>query len=392
MIMWRSITFSITFVCQVFALTDIIHEKRKYIHGIIFDTVLLDGDMKEVKDNQKIQWSFFDRTHKTLILFHSVGSDAGSLSSYYQHRCTYYSTNGSLELQRLEISDSGVYQLTVEGYYSDSPAKIYSYLIFLEVEEMLSTPLIIQDPAYIAKKVQLSCIVRNGRPNQLLWSKEDKPIMNSSLYNLASDNSTLTINNVANVHCGFYTCTVTNDISQRNISHFLIAHGIQFLHKRILVSSVIALVSTMMSFAAVFFIIFFCIEKYKGQKHQTQLTVAFLFIEMKCYICLLISCILCTLDADISVTFRVISGMVFCMVLGLTGYIVFLYLHPYRDDIGSFLLRKLKKCTLPYGDIAATITAAVMIYISTVGLCFIFALKYMQTWSLQKRASRLWTR
>ncbi|XP_048472655.1 uncharacterized protein LOC109916691 [Rhincodon typus] len=248
--MWNSLTFSIAFICQAFAQTDMVKETRKYIYGAIFDTVLLHGDMKEVKNGQKIQWSFIDRAHKTLISFHHVGSETPTMSSYYQHRCTYYPTNGSLELQRLEISDSGVYQLNVEGYYSDSPEKLYSYLIFLEVE------------------------------------------------------------------------------------------GIQFLHKRILLSSVIAVVSTMMSFAAICFIIFFCIEKYKGPKQQMWLTIAFLFIEMKCYMCLLISCILCALDTDISLAFRVISGMVFCIILGLTGYIVFLYLHPHREDIGSFLLRK----------------------------------------------------
>ncbi|XP_078391195.1 uncharacterized protein LOC144695300 [Cetorhinus maximus] len=103
----------------------------------------------------------------------------------------------------------------------------------------------------------------------------------------------------------------------------------------------------------------------------------------------------------------------------MTGYIVFLYLRPNRNEVNSFLINKrdrylilgsgvftimvsplpiyeanenVKRCTLPYGDIATTVTTAVMAYIAIVGLGLIFALKYMQTWNLEKRASRLWTR
>ncbi|XP_038672862.1 uncharacterized protein LOC119976409 [Scyliorhinus canicula] len=391
--------------------------KRLVAYGAVFDSIILESDV-EMKKNMKLEWSFIDRTHKTLIAFHEVGADAPSLSSYYQHRCTYFPKNGSLLLRRLEVADSGVYQLQVEGYYAVLSQMFYKF-VYLNIEEALSTPLIVQDPPYIANNVQLSCIVRNGRPSQLLWWRENLQITNSSLYILSSDNSTLSISNVAKAHCGFYTCTVMNDISRRNISHFLIVHGVQFLHKRILVASAVAMTSTIISFAAVFFIIFFSLEKYKGQKYQTRLTVAFLFIEMKCYIALLISCILCALDTDVGIPYRVISGFVFCLLLGMTGYIVFLYLRPSREIANSFLQDKrnryivlgfgvftimisplpiyeatenVKRCTLPYGDIAAAVTTAVMIYISTVGLCLIFALKYMQTWNLEKRASRLWTR
>ncbi|XP_067865245.1 uncharacterized protein [Heterodontus francisci] len=422
--------FTIAFISQVCAQTNVVSETRKYVYGAVFDTILLNGNI-EVKTGQNIQWSFIDRTHKTLMLFHSVDNDAPTLSAYYQHRCTYNSKNGSLELRRLEVSDIGVYQLSVEGYYTQEPDKLYIYLIFLDVEEVLSTPLIIQDPAHIANNVQLSCIVRRGRPLKLLWRKGNEQIHNSSQYTLASDNSTLSISNVAKAHCGLYTCTVMNDVSWRNISHVLIVQEVQFLHKRILIASVIAMVSTLMSFAAISFIIFFGIERYKAQKYQMRLTVAFLFIEMKCYICLLVSSILCTLDSDFLIGYRAVSGIVFCLLFGMTGYIVFLFLRPRREDISSFLLNKreryiilgsgvftiiisplpiyeasengrrycmghgergVKRCTLPYGDIAAAVTTAVMVYVSTVGLGLIFAIKNMQTWNLERRSSRLWTR
>ncbi|XP_072331902.1 uncharacterized protein [Scyliorhinus torazame] len=375
--MWLRLSLLITSLCQVS--TDVTPlEKRQVAYGAMFDSIIFESDV-EMKTGMKLEWAFIDRTHKTLIAFHEVDGEAPSLSSYYQHRCTYFPSNGSLLLRRLEVADSGVYQLQVEGYHAE-PSKMFYKFVYLHVEEALSTPLIVQDPAYIANNVQLSCIVRNGRPNQLLWWKENTQITNSSLYILSSDNSTLSISNVAKAHCGFYTCTVMNDISQRNISHFLIVHA---------------------------------------QKHQIQLTVAFLFIEMKCYICLLISCILCALDTDLGIAYRIISGCVFCLLLGMTVYIVFLYLRPSREIVNSFLQDKrnryivlgfgvftimisplpiyeatenIKRCTLPYGDIAAAVTTAVMIYISTVGLCLIFALKYMQTWNLEKRTSRLWTR
>ncbi|XP_078271889.1 uncharacterized protein LOC144602629 isoform X4 [Rhinoraja longicauda] len=238
----------LTFIIQ--ACTQDSTQVRKYIFATVFDSILLTGNMEEVKSNQIIQWSFIDRLQKSLMLFHSVGVDSPSLSPYYQHRCKYNPTNGTLELQRLELADSGIYQLSVEHYYEHSPDKLYIYSLYLDVE------------------------------------------------------------------------------------------GIQFLHKHVLVTSVVSLISTSMSLAATVFIIFYSLKKYKAHKYQSRMTIVFIIIEMKSYVCLLISSILCILDSDIFVLYRVISGFVICHLFGMTGYIAFFYLHPFREELASFLVYK----------------------------------------------------
>ncbi|XP_032872556.1 uncharacterized protein LOC116969908 isoform X2 [Amblyraja radiata] len=402
--MWIHIFLLLTFIIQ--ACTQNSTQVRKYIFATVFDSILLTGNIKEVKNNQIIQWSFIDRLQKSLMLFHSVGVDSPSLSPYYQHRCKYYASNGTLELQRLEIADSGIYQLTVDHFYENAP-------------ETLSTPLIIQEPVYIANNVQLSCIAKKGNPSTILWLKGNIPITNGSRYILRDNNSTLSISRVDMDHCGFYTCVAVDSTSEQNITHFLLIDGIQFLHKRILVTSVVAFVSTSMSLAATVFIIFYSLKKYKANKYQDRSTIAFMVIEMKSYVCLLISSILCILDSDIFVVYRIISGIVVFQLLGMTGYIAFLYLHPFREELASFLVKKreryiilgsgifnviisplpiyeaslnVRMCTYPYGDIAVAIVSTLMLFISIVGLCFIFAVKRMQTWNLSKRSSRLWSK
>ncbi|XP_067829900.1 cell surface A33 antigen-like [Heptranchias perlo] len=294
--MWFRTCFALAWVSQVCTQATKNSETEKYIFGPLHNSILLSGNVRKIIDGQQLQWSFLDRSHKTLILYHPVGVRPAAFTSYYQHRSTYYVSNGSLELHRLEMADSGIYQLTIQGYYSEAPSKLFTYLVILDVKEILSTPLIVQDPTYVVNSVQLSCIVRNGRPRKLLWWKGNEQVNNSSFYTLGADNSTLSIKNVKETHCGFYTCTVMNEISQQNISHFLIVNGIQFLHKRILVTSVVALVSMAMSFAAIAFIIFFGLKKYKAPKYQMRLTIAFLCIEMKCYVCLLVASVLCVFD------------------------------------------------------------------------------------------------
>ncbi|XP_069771432.1 uncharacterized protein [Narcine bancroftii] len=403
--MWAAAILTLTLIAcaQTMANTA---KSRKYIYATVFDSILLTGNI-QVQNRQIIQWSFIDRLHKSLILFHSVGVDLPSFSPYYEHRCKYNAASGSLELQHLELTDSGIYQLSVERYYTDSPDKMFIYSIFLTVEEPLSTPLIIQEPVYIANNVQLTCLVKKGNPKQLLWLKGNEKITNSSLYTLGEKNRTLSIESAERRHCGFYTCVAVDSTR------------IQFLHKRILVTSIIAFISTSLCLGATAFITFYALQKYKAQKHQIRLTIAFIVIKMKSCMCLLISSILCTLDTDFFVLYRVISGIVIGLLLGMTGYIAFIYLHIYNEDIGSFLLYKreryimlgsgifnviisplpifeasqnVKFCTYPYGDIAVTVVSSLMVYISIVGLCFIFAIKNMQTWNLRKRTSRPWLR
>ncbi|XP_062903438.1 uncharacterized protein LOC134346070 isoform X2 [Mobula hypostoma] len=410
---------TLTFIGQAFAQNMAeIPKPKKYIFATVSDSILLTGNIKEVKNDQIIHWSYIDRLQKSLMLFHSVGVDSPTLSPYYQHRCTYYAINASLELRNLEITDSGIYQLSVERYYTATPDKMFIYSVFLNVEA-LSTPLIVQDPVYITNNVQLTCIVKKGNPKKLLWLRGNKPITNSSLYILGDKNSTLIIYSAEKGHCGFYTCVAVDSTSEQNISHFLLIDGVQFLHKRILITSVIALVSTSMSLAGTAFIIFFALQKYKTQKYQMRLTAAFIVIKIKSYVCLMISSIYSTLDGDFLVVFRVISGIVIILLLAMTGYIAFLYLSPYREEVSSFLVIKreryimlgsgifnviisplpiygatenIKMCIYPYGDIAVTIVSAVMIYLSIVGMCFIFAVKNMQTWTLTRRTSRLWSK
>ncbi|XP_059827128.1 uncharacterized protein LOC132394739 isoform X2 [Hypanus sabinus] len=285
-----------------------------------------------------------------------------------QHPHTHFhqsGTNASLELRHLEITDSGIYQLSVERYYAGSPDKLFIYTIFLNVEEALSTPLIVQDPVYITNNVQLTCIVRKGNPKKLLWLKGNKPITNSSLYILGDKNSTLIIYSAEKGHCGFYTCIAVDSTSERNISHFLLIDGFQFLHKCILITSVIAFVSTSMSLAGTAFIIFFALEKYKAQKYHTRLTIAFIVIKTKSCVCLMISSIYCILDTDFLVVCRVISGIVMFLLLAMTGYIAFLYLSPYREEVSSFLVIKRERYIILGSGIFNVIVSPLPIYGAT---------------------------
>ncbi|XP_062903440.1 uncharacterized protein LOC134346070 isoform X4 [Mobula hypostoma] len=368
---------TLTFIGQAFAQNMAeIPKPKKYIFATVSDSILLTGNIKEVKNDQIIHWSYIDRLQKSLMLFHSVGVDSPTLSPYYQHRCTYYAINASLELRNLEITDSGIYQLSVERYYTATPDKMFIYSVFLNVEEALSTPLIVQDPVYITNNVQLTCIVKKGNPKKLLWLRGNKPITNSSLYILGDKNSTLIIYSAEKGHCGFYTCVAVDSTSEQNISHFLLIDGVQFLHKRILITSVIALVSTSMSLAGTAFIIFFALQKYKTQKYQMRLTAAFIVIKIKSYVCLMISSIYSTLDGG--ERYIMLGSGIFNVIISP------LPIYGATENI--------KMCIYPYGDIAVTIVSAVMIYLSIVGMCFIFAVKNMQTWTLTRRTSRLWSK
>ncbi|XP_059827132.1 hepatic and glial cell adhesion molecule-like isoform X1 [Hypanus sabinus] len=174
---------------------------------------------------RKVIWRFLNHEYELIILEHMSYSNIVSFNSYFRHRVKYDLKTGSLLVKKLQVEDSGLFEVKLgELLFANSIQ--FKYVRFhLDVQAQLQTPLILQRPADISDRVQLSCIVQTGKVTGTQWLKDGVPIHNHSQYRLASDGSTLFIEDLKTTDCGLYTCSVKNDVSKAQISYFLVANG-----------------------------------------------------------------------------------------------------------------------------------------------------------------------
>ncbi|XP_062903448.1 uncharacterized protein LOC134346074 isoform X2 [Mobula hypostoma] len=174
---------------------------------------------------RKVTWRFLNHEYELIILEHVSYSDIVSFNSYFRHRVKYDLKTGSLLLKNVQVEDSGLFEVKLNVLLFTNSIQFKYVRFHLEVQAHLQTPLIFQSPAYVLDRVQLSCIVQTGKVTGIQWLKDGVPIHNHSHYRVALDGFTLFIEDLKTSDCGFYTCSVNNDVSKAKISHFLTANG-----------------------------------------------------------------------------------------------------------------------------------------------------------------------
>ncbi|XP_048472654.1 uncharacterized protein LOC125486986 [Rhincodon typus] len=221
---------------------------------------------------------------------------------------------------------------------------------------ILQPPLIIQDRIELNRLVHLRCVVRTGEANEILWFENGYPIKGGYIYEMSIDNKTLTINAPQLPSCVLYTCVVRNKVSENRNSHLFLIEELLLLHEFSLVSSVVALVSTSMSYAAEAFILLHAFQVYKVHKRHVILTSAFVFCHTLSSISLLISTLLCTLDSGYPVAYRMIEGLAFFLILPNVSFVLFYFLKPDSQEKRPFVIKKVRRnFFLVSGAIAITI-------------------------------------
>uniref|UniRef100_A0A4W3IIQ8 Ig-like domain-containing protein n=1 Tax=Callorhinchus milii TaxID=7868 RepID=A0A4W3IIQ8_CALMI len=174
-----------------------------------------------LESNEKVNWFYIIPEKNTVILRYSSPETRILINIFYKRRLKFDKRTGSIKLQHLEMTDSGIYEGQIQKV-SNITERFHLYsanTIYLEIEKLLSLPLIIQDPIYVTNVVKLNCIIKENKHINIWWTRGDKIINNTDYEN------TLVFNNPKISHCGWYTCNVKNQVSQRNRSYFLIVDG-----------------------------------------------------------------------------------------------------------------------------------------------------------------------
>uniref|UniRef100_A0A8C3F1B1 Ig-like domain-containing protein n=1 Tax=Chrysemys picta bellii TaxID=8478 RepID=A0A8C3F1B1_CHRPI len=232
-----------------------------------------------IKDINFIQWEYLNGNISDFIVQYYVGSLEPTIYTHYGDRVVFYSTNGSLLLEKLQETDSGVYKASINLIESEARTT------FLKVLRPVSQPQIWSNSSLAGSPIELFCNVPERTVENIDWEKEGGPLPQERCYLLSENDSVLHIGKGEKSDCGFYSCNVSNDISWQESSLNLIIVGISPPLEHALKMSAVALV-----FALVSGMGFFVLCCQSGKQRIKGETWRWMIIFIQGLVC--VSCIL----------------------------------------------------------------------------------------------------
>ncbi|GCB81685.1 hypothetical protein scyTo_0022550, partial [Scyliorhinus torazame] len=173
--------------------------------------------------------------------------------------------------------------------------------------------------------------------------KGDTILSGDSIYQISIDNKTLRIDAPQLPNCELITCVVRNKVSENRNSRLLRISGLLSLHEFSLVSSAIALVSSVTSYGAEAFIILYALDAYKIHKRHVELTAVFVFFQMISCLTLLTASVFCVIDPSYPLAYRIISGAAILFITAKIIYVLALYLQHESELKRSFLVKQRRR-------------------------------------------------
>ncbi|XP_074925105.1 uncharacterized protein LOC116819994 isoform X2 [Chelonoidis abingdonii] len=194
-----------------------------------------------IKDINLIQWEYRNGTTWDFIVQYYVGSQNPTFYPLYEDRVIFYSPNGSLLLEKLQETDSGVYKASINLIESEARTTL------LKVLRPVSQPQIWSNSSLAGSPIELFCNVPEGTVENIDWEKEGGPLPQERCYLLSENDSLLHIGKGGKLDCGSFSCNVSNEISWQESSLKLTIVGISPPLELALKMSAIAVVFALVS-------------------------------------------------------------------------------------------------------------------------------------------------
>ncbi|XP_069775342.1 uncharacterized protein [Narcine bancroftii] len=307
-------------------------------------------------------WRFMGLEREMTILEHVYYSNIMSFNSYFRHRAEYDLNSGSLLIDKLEMTDTGTFEVTLSEVLANKTITSRNLIFHLEVQEQLLAPHISQNPTYISDRVQLSCVVKNSKVTSIKWLKNDVQLKNQSHYVMESGGALLFIKSLKVSDCGLYTCRVTNDISTNQNSHFVSINGILLIVFYAFVMSVVALISNFTSFIAAIIIIFVVLRNTQVEKYRREFATIFVTFQLLSFICLLMASLLCVYDSGFAPWFRITAGFGCIFSLTMIIFIAVLFLNPDSVDSSTLVCNKYHCCIISLLGSVSVLVPSIQLY------------------------------
>ncbi|KFQ46290.1 HEPACAM family member 2, partial [Nestor notabilis] len=174
-------------------------------------SVLLPG-LGNITQVYSIQWEYVNGTSSHTILQYYRGSHSPAIHTPYAGRAVFHPSNGSLLLEDVQESDSGIYKATV------SMEDRESLKILLEVLRPVSRPRLWSSALVAQATGEVLCEVAEGRVDTIAWKKDGQPLPLDRGFLLSGSRSVLYLRSAKKSDCGSYSCNASNGISWEETS------------------------------------------------------------------------------------------------------------------------------------------------------------------------------
>ncbi|NXD85836.1 CEAM6 protein, partial [Halcyon senegalensis] len=171
-----------------------------------------------VRNVTVIEWEYIRNTTPEFILQHYVDLQAPTIYPAYQGRVVFYPKNGSILLQRVQETDSGIYKATVDLMQNKARTTL------LEVIKPVPQPELQCSSNLVGLPIQLTCVVPEGTVDSISWKKEGLPLPPEKFFLLSGNTSTLQLKGEKS-DCGSYSCNISNRISWKEATLSLTVTG-----------------------------------------------------------------------------------------------------------------------------------------------------------------------
>ncbi|XP_054070349.1 uncharacterized protein LOC128914794 isoform X1 [Rissa tridactyla] len=177
----------------------------------------------DIRNVNFTEWEYIRNTTNTtpeFILQYYADHQSPTIYAAYQGRVVFYPENGSILLQRLRETDSGVYKATVDLMQDKTRTTL------LEVIQPVPQPELQCSSKVAGSPIELVCMVPEGTVASISWKKDGHPLPPEKCYLLSEKDTVLQIRNGEKSDCGSYSCNVSNVISWKEASLDLTVTGL----------------------------------------------------------------------------------------------------------------------------------------------------------------------
>ncbi|NXI34648.1 PSG22 protein, partial [Galbula dea] len=158
------------------------------------------------------RWEYLYGTRSHTILQYSRGAHHPAIHVPYNGRAIFHPSNGSLLLEDVQESDSGIYKVTVNMGARESQRILLEVLKPVSRPQLRSSALVAQAPGKVL------CAVAEGKVDTITWKKDGQLLPLDRVLHLSSSLSILYLRSAKKSDCGSYSCNASNGISWEETS------------------------------------------------------------------------------------------------------------------------------------------------------------------------------
>ncbi|NWW83737.1 HECAM protein, partial [Rhynochetos jubatus] len=166
-----------------------------------------------------MEWEYLRNATPEIILQCYADDHAATIYPPYQGRVTFYPENGSILLQNLRETDTGIYRATVNLVQDKTRTTL------LEVIKPVSQPELQWSSNLAGSPIELVCAVPEGEVTSISWKKGGHPLPPEKCYLHSGNTTVLQIRKGEKSDCGSYSCNVSNAISWKETALNLTVTG-----------------------------------------------------------------------------------------------------------------------------------------------------------------------